>query len=202
MVAPVTVPDPFTKAATLSAWVQFSELPSAAGRIFHIVGKSGFARDLDLQAEQDNHFHFYVATGAPNTVVSKTTVIPNTWYRVLATYGAGDRIALYVNGALESDRAIPGIVRQANDGPITVGENMTFKGRHFHGLIDDVALWNRAFTGAEVAGAPRMADCKDPTLVAAYGFDGNARDCSAHHFDGQLAGGATYATLPDCAKAP
>jgi hypothetical protein len=193
--APVATLDPFVKEATLSAWVSFSELPSAAGRIFHIVGKSGFARDLDLQAEKDDHFHFYVATGAPNAVVSRVAVASSTGYRVVATYSAGERIALYVNGALEAERAIPGVIRQPNHGPITVGENVTFNGRYFHGFVDDVALWSRAWAPAEVAGAGHFADCSDPTLVAAYGFDGNARDCSAHHFDGQLGGGAAYAPL-------
>jgi hypothetical protein len=195
MSAHVAAPDPFVKEATLSAWVYFSELPSAALRIFHIVGKSGFARDLDLQAEPDDHFHFYVAVGAPNTVVSKTKIVPDTWYWVAATYRAGDRIALYVDGAREAERAIAGVIRRGNLGPITVGENATFNGRHFHGFIRDVALWNRALTAEQIGAIDRAVDCSDPTLVAAYRLDGDARDCSAHHLDGQLGGGAGYAVL-------
>jgi hypothetical protein len=194
MSAPIARPDPFVREATLQVWVQFRELPSAAGRIFHIVGKSGFGRDLDLQAETDNRFHFYVATGAPDTVASRTTVTVGAWYRVVATYSASDRIALYVDDVREAERPIPGVVRKANTGPISVGENAVFNGRHFQGLIDDVALWARVLSDTEIVDAGQV-DCRDPTLVAAYGFDGDTRDCSANHLDGQLGGGATYAPV-------
>jgi len=35
---------------------------------------------------QPNHFHFYVATGAPNKVVSTSVVQTGYWYHIAATY--------------------------------------------------------------------------------------------------------------------
>src|SRR5579863_5469896 len=54
MTAPFPEPDPFTGEATVSASIRVDVLPSKAGRIFHIAGKSGSAKDLDLQVEQDD----------------------------------------------------------------------------------------------------------------------------------------------------
>jgi hypothetical protein len=138
MTAPFPDPDPFTQEATVSAWVRADVLPSKAGRIFHITGKSGFAKDLDLQIEQDDHFRSYVATGAPHTAVSKMAIEAGTWYRVDATYRAKDIIVLYVDRVPEASVPIPGVTRDANAGPITVGENATFHGRFCHGLVDEV----------------------------------------------------------------
>jgi hypothetical protein len=191
MVAPFPDPDPFTQEATVSAWVRVDALPSKAGRIFFIAGKSGFAKDLDLQIEQDDHFHFYVASGAPHTAVSKTLVQIGTWYRVDATYRAKDVIVLYVNRAPEATVAIADTTREANTGPITVGENATFHGRFFTGLIDDVALRNRALSAAEVAAA-HFPKGPEAGLIAAYSFDGDARDVSGSGHDGQLVGAARF----------
>lgn len=191
MVAPVDPPDPFVVAATLAASVYLVEKPTQ--HIFHIVGKPGVARDLDLQVELDGRIHFYVAAGVH--VISRTVVSPNTWYRVVATYQAGDRIALYIDGALDAERMIPGIIRTGNMGPIAVGESSTFEGRFFHGFIDDVGLWNRALSAADVAEGAALGDCRDTTLVAAYPFERAARDCSSHGHDGKLWGRAHLVPL-------
>jgi hypothetical protein len=191
MTAPCPEPDPFIAEATVSAWVRVDVLPSKAGRIFHIAGKSGFARDLDLQVEPDDHFHFYVATGAPHTAVSTTKVVPGTWYRVDATYHAKEAIVLYVNRVPEATVPIPGVAREPNTGPITVGENATFHGRFFQGSIDDVALRSRALSAAEVA-TQRMPKGPEADLVAAYSFDGDAKDSSGSGHDGQLLGAARF----------
>ena len=190
--APVTVPDPFTKEATVAAWINLDELPSAAGHIFHIAGKSGFGRDLDLQVETDNHFHFFVARGAPNTLRSTTVVEPGRWYRVAATYRADDIIALYVNGELEARRGISGIERLPNVGPLAVGENVAFPGRKLHGRVDEVSFWSRALSDGEVAALWRAPTRKAPGLEAAYPLNGNARDSSSSGLHAQLVGGARY----------
>ncbi|MBV9467786.1 MAG: hypothetical protein JOZ57_00915, partial [Abitibacteriaceae bacterium] len=136
------------QAATYDAWVYFNQLPSAAGHTMQIVAKSGSGRDLDLQAETDNKFHFYVAGGT--TVVSKIVIQSSHWYYIAATYRATDRIAIYVNGVLDNTTLIPGVTRQANGNPLTIGENFTFRGRYFNGRIDEVSLYNLAMSAAEI----------------------------------------------------
>jgi hypothetical protein len=184
-------PDPFTQEATLSAWVRLDVLPSSSHHIFHVVGKSGFARDLDLHVEPDDLFHFYVATGAPHVAVSKTKVEVGKWYRLDATYKAKDAIVLYVNRVAESTVAIPGVTRNANDGPITVGENHAFPSRYFQGSIDNVALWSRAMSPAEITAA-RFPQGHEPGLVAAYALRGDANGIAGMGHNGELKGGARF----------
>ena len=49
-----------TQGATIEAWVNFNQLPSAAKHIMSIAGRSGGGTDLDLQTETDNKFKFYI----------------------------------------------------------------------------------------------------------------------------------------------
>jgi sulfatase-modifying factor enzyme 1/concanavalin A-like lectin/glucanase superfamily protein len=189
MTATAPEPDPFTKEATISAWVRADVAPSQARRIFQIVGKSGWGTDLDLQIEQDNRVHFYVAAG--RTLVSRTVINPGTWYRIDATYRAQDSIVLYVNRVAEATLAIPGVTRLANTGPITVGENATFHGRFFQGLIKEVSLRSRALSAADITSA-RFPRGPELALVAAYPLDGNAKDVSGAGRDGRLQGAAKF----------
>lgn len=139
-----------TAEASLAAWVNFSETPGKAGRTMQIIAKSGAGRDLDLQAQSDNKFYFFAGPGAPNFAVSNTVIQPGRWYHIVGTYKANDRIEIYVNGVKENTRLIPGVTRQANGNPLTIGENFTFRGRLFNGLIDEAQLYTRLLTTTEV----------------------------------------------------
>ncbi|NPV08339.1 MAG: LamG domain-containing protein [Anaerolineae bacterium] len=159
-----------TVEATLDAWVYFDQRPSDVGHIMTIVAKSGMGRDLDLQAETDDRFHFFVAggAGAGGHVVSSTTITPGRWYFIAATYEANHEIRVYVNGALETTVAIPGLQRLPNGNPVTIGESYVFRGRFLSGLVDEVELFNRVLTPAEVRAifeAGSAGKCKPGTCI-------------------------------------
>lgn len=139
-----------TAQASLAAWVYFNQTPTEAGHPMAIITKSGFGKDLDLQAFGDQFF-FHIAQGGNTINVASTTRIQkNRWYHVVGTYVANDRIQIYVNGALENTLLISGITRQTNGNPLTIGENFTFRGRLFNGLIDEAQLYTRALTATDV----------------------------------------------------
>jgi len=140
-----------TVEATLDAWVFFNQVPQDAGHIMTIVAKSGGGRDLDLQAETDGRFHFFVAGGAGvgGHVASTTTILPGQWYFVAGTYEENSHIRLYVNGVLEANRAIS-VTREANGNPVTIGASYVWGGRFLNGLVDEVELFDRSITATEV----------------------------------------------------
>src|ERR1019366_3682813 len=138
-----------TQGATLSAWVYFDRLPSVVGHIMTIIGKSGFATDLDLQAETDNRFHFYVANS--QSVVSATVIQPGIWYHVAGTYSAQTSVVLYVNGIQEGLTPI-NVTRSANGNPLEIGNSWFWAGRYFSGRIDEATLYDRPLTNAEIQG--------------------------------------------------
>src|SRR5579884_1399719 len=142
-----------TAAATLVAWVYFRQRPSDVVHFLEIVSKSGGGTDLDLQAQDnDDRFYFYVASGYPNVVASQTAIQPGQWYFVAATYTANGALKMYVNGALESTKSIPGVTRAANGNPVTIGASYVWPGRYLNGLVDEAQLFSRALTASEIQG--------------------------------------------------
>jgi hypothetical protein len=138
-----------TQEATIEAWVKFDQLPSAAGHIMSIAGRSGGGTDLDVQAEGDNRFKFYIG---PGILVSSSTVAQaGQWYYVAATYQGYDSTKIYVNGLLEATTSISGFgVRAPNSNSFSVGESLVWRGRYFNGTIDEVKLYNRTLLAEEI----------------------------------------------------
>jgi hypothetical protein len=57
---------------------------------------------------------------------------------------------MYVNGVLVSTVAGTGGINQAN-GALRIGGNASSTGEFFQGLIDEVRVYNRALSAAEIA---------------------------------------------------
>ena len=71
----------------------------------------------------------------------------NTWTHLAATYD-GTTVRLYVNGAQVASRAVTGNLISST-GALRIGGN-TIWGEYFSGLIDEVRIYNRALTPAEI----------------------------------------------------
>jgi hypothetical protein len=137
-----------TTAGSQDAWVYFNQKPSAAGRVMEIIGRGDFGRDFDLLANVDDLFHFYVGGGVH---VDSTTVIQTgVWYHVAGTWDSTGGLKMYVNGQLEGTN--PAQVTRTAGGisALVIGEQAVFPGRYFNGRIDEVELFSRALTQAEV----------------------------------------------------
>jgi beta-lactam-binding protein with PASTA domain len=73
----------------------------------------------------------------------------NTWTHLATTYdGANQRF--YVNGVLVGTTARTGTIAVSN-GAIRIGGNASSTGEFFNGMIDEVRIYNRALTAAEIA---------------------------------------------------
>src|SRR5437588_3708094 len=146
--------------ASVDAWVFFNELPSVRSNLMMIVDKSSFGNDFLLDAETDNKFHFSVLNG--RKVDSTTVIQTGRWYHVAATYKALTEVKIYVNGVLENKLAINQRRVSSNGVPFTIGRTgvgLTFLvgPAYFSGLIDEVHVFNRVLSGAEI-GSIKAAD--------------------------------------------
>lgn len=142
----ISAQDP-TTAGSMDAWVMFNQLPSGAGHTMEIIGKGGFCRDFDLQADTDNRFRFYIQCGgrAESTTVIETGV----WYHVAGTWDQTG-LRIYVNGQLENTNPVQNLTREQSGQPLQIGNQPYFGPRLFNGLIDEVELFNRALSPAEI----------------------------------------------------
>jgi fibronectin type 3 domain-containing protein len=83
-----------------------------------------------------------------NVDVRGTAALPTaTWSHLAATYD-GATMRLYVNGTQVASRAAAGTI-PISSGALRIGGN-TLWGEYFSGLIDEVRIYNRALTAAEI----------------------------------------------------
>jgi len=86
------------------------------------------------------------ATGA-------TDVTDGNWHHLVAISdadGATFGTAIYVDGNLDGQIAGNAAVA-ANGSRVIIGDNPGARGRYWNGAIDDVAIWNRVLTEAEIS---------------------------------------------------
>ena len=91
----------------------------------------------------------YARIGTIDRAIRGTAALPTgAWTHVATTYdGATQR--LYVNGVQVASRAQTGSMVQGN-GPLRIGGDAAFPGEFYRGLIDDVRVYSRALTAAEI----------------------------------------------------
>ena len=132
---------------TLSAWVN----PTGAGADWQTVllketpGFMVYALYADTDtARPSGHV---VIGGSDLDTRGTTAVANNVWTYLAATYD-GANLRLYVNGTLVSTRAVTGSI-SASTGALRIGGNGTW-GEWFGGLIDNVRIYARALSAAEI----------------------------------------------------
>ena len=118
----------------------------------------------------------------------------DSWTHVAATYD-GTMLRLYVNGTRVSSRAKTGAILKTTD-PLWIGGSRPY-GEYFHGLIDEVRVYERALKPSEVRAemsTPVRSVSVTPAagLVAAYAFDRDpatlAADASGNGNAGEIIG--------------
>jgi len=135
---------------TVEAWVQWSIDPSSGDDWANIVNK-GNDDQYQLQHSSDKtKFEFAVKTDSGRTYIQSSTQ-PNkgVWYYVVGTYNATEKeIALFINGEKEKFGYHDGSINPTNKNVILA--KRSYNDRYFNGIIDEVAIWNRALTSEEI----------------------------------------------------
>ena len=128
---------------TVSAWIKLSSLSNT-----HTI-LSGRDSSTDLirfwVASSDNKVRFRLGDGSNSTVTNPTALEADRWYHVVATYD-GTNIKIYVDSVLgHSLAASKNVDVTAN---LKIGEDDD--DNNMHGKIDELAIYDRALTAAEV----------------------------------------------------
>ena len=90
----------------------------------------------------------YVRAGGFDQAVRDATAIPlGTWTHLATTYD-GTTLRVYVNGVQVGSLAATGTIASST-GQVTIGGNSVW-GEYFAGAVDDVRIYNRALSAAEI----------------------------------------------------
>jgi YVTN family beta-propeller protein len=149
----VATSDMDNEAISVSFWFKRNSMPHQCGGLVTKMMDG----DLSAWAIYLNGDRIHVrtdTTGSGQQYLESSTVFSSgVWYHVAFVYDKAT-VRLYVNGVLDQTQAA-GAILNGNDYPVTLGSganggNLCTQDSHFNGLIDDVAIYNRALSPKEV----------------------------------------------------
>lgn len=118
--------------------------------------------------------------------------VPSGVWSHVAMVATPTSMTVYVNGVGSTHNTN---LDPADLGTLKIGSYKAWGGRNYKGLIDEVCIWNRSLTQAEIRELRHLTKVPqtDPNIVAYYQFnknDGSALD-RANVYHANLSGGAT-----------
>lgn len=135
-----------TNAMTLSAWVYPTALASwRTALLKERAGGLGYA--LYASSDTSRPSGYVNVGGADRDATGAAALALNGWSHLAVTYD-GAALRLYVNGAQVASQAVAGGL-PASTGMLRIGGNGVW-GEYFQGRIDEVRIYNRAQTAAEI----------------------------------------------------
>jgi concanavalin A-like lectin/glucanase superfamily protein len=141
-----------TGSMTWSAWIFATANPADDGQIISKSSGPGW----QLKTSPDTGPHTFgigiSADGSSLTQRYSTTVRAlNTWYHVAGVYDAAARtLNIYVNGVLDNGVLVGTVPASQYNSPENVNIGRRSGGYYFQGTIDEVRIYNRALSQAEI----------------------------------------------------
>ncbi len=166
-------PFDITDNLTITAWIQPEQMLLNPGDIPIIVSKfragintgpqDGFSYSLSVNTTSSSQqvLRADVWTTVAQRIVTGTTNLLNTsWYHVALTYNLTN-VVLYVNGRIENQLVLSsGEAIAVSNAPVLIGNSLRSGGNifGFNGSIDEVRIYNRTLSPAEIANQYNMMD--------------------------------------------
>src|SRR5690606_31936197 len=162
---------------TLEAWINPSSwrAESWRGNIINTEGNN--TTGYMLRCGNNGQLSFNIGDGSTwHEVLSSTGALTlNTWQHVAGTYD-GTTMRLYRNGVQIGTSAGAFNIGNPNNS-VVIGDWSNGTGRNFPGKIDEVRIWNRTISAANLASHMNTAYCGDEVgLVGYYQFDQGVAD--------------------------
>ncbi|MEP0366459.1 MAG: LamG-like jellyroll fold domain-containing protein [Cyclobacteriaceae bacterium] len=168
---------------TVEAWIKPDGSASAQG----IVSKFNDQMVLWLDGST---LRYNLGGGAQANCGS---IAANVWTHVALTYGGTDA-RVYINGELVHSNPESQPATSVRNIFIGSWDQSEFASRNFHGLIDEVRIWNVERSQGDIVTNAYNSITSDPNLVASYTFSsslGDAIDVAGSN-DGTLNGSVSY----------
>lgn len=173
----IVVPDSDSldcKTITICAWIKTDDNDEFWNRIIDKEWRKGYALCLGGGSKTKYYWGKVFFELDQNSVIgSDVSVADNMWHQVIARYD-GEYMELYVDGHLQKARTRRPGQMMVNAFPLAIGN--TYPGYDvdeflaFNGMIDEVAIYNRALSEREIQAMSRKnADSVFPEKSAGIG---------------------------------
>lgn len=135
-----------------------------------------------LYTSNDGTVIFYI-DGLSNFIASDALYTVGQWVFVCGVWDSGaGKLKLWINGVKKETSSITGTPLDTN-GNFAIGQNGSTANTFFDGVLDDLMIFNRALTDAEVL---TLLGSHRPTYANTYqlvSHDGGFRDSSLNEYD-------------------
>jgi hypothetical protein len=137
-----------TKSMTLEAWVKPATLVDWAAILLK-ERPNGLSYSLYATGAGVSPPSTFINVGGPDQNTYGTAILPlNTWTHVASTYN-GNALKLYINGNLVGSEPVNGNMMESSSGVLRIGGDSVW-GEYFQGLIDEVRVYNKVLTQAQI----------------------------------------------------
>ena len=92
---------------------------------------------------------FSSETATPGNQSSTGSILPGVWQHVTVTYDKV-KVTFYINGKQDTQLGMTGGLKSSTN-QISIGKDGSYAQYPYNGLIDDVRIYNRALSAAEIA---------------------------------------------------
>ena len=126
---------------TITTWIKPETIPSSGL-------KSILSKDENYEFHLNPAGEIFWWWGTNSFSTSGANITSGNWYHVSLTYKSGQQ-SIYINGVEKGSRNFTGNLPLNND-PLQIGQDQNYRGRYFHGYIDEVRIYTRALTSTDV----------------------------------------------------
>ena len=154
---------------SLTAWVNVADLTDSMTILHKNRVSTGDLEMIAFIGGGDGKLCFSIASfgvGPWQNLTSTNALSAGTWYHV-AVVKSLDNIKLYINGVLDSEFTQTSDPA-SNNGDWTLGSWHYLDKDYFEGSMDEVSIWTKALTQAEITAMQNQAIDPDSTDLGAY----------------------------------
>ncbi len=167
---------------TISFWAKPNSLPGS-GEVYLLSNGGWHERwKISMPSHGKPVFTTHAAGACCSDLDSGTPLTVNTWTHIVMVHDGVNDI-IYFNGVKVNQKSSTGALDKTKY-PLGIGWDPIDDSGDFDGSLDDVQIYNRALSGAEIA-ALFATQSQIPSvpgnLVADYKSDGNSLDATGYH---------------------
>jgi len=129
---------------SVTAWINPDTLPTGTN-LKAIVSKD---ENYEFHLTSSGEIFWWWGGGTKELTTSGANITPDTWYHLAITYKDGQQ-KIYIDGVEKATLSRTGNLTLNNDS-FQVGQDQGFSGRYFDGSIDEVRIFDRYLTQADV----------------------------------------------------